>query len=254
MSDLDPFLLALIHVATADPQVLGLVLAGSSAERSRRDQWSDHDFLMITVDGAPESYRTDLTWLPDHEQIGFWFRDTAHGLKVLYRTGLIIEFAVFDRAEFAACALNHFEVVLDRADIAALSDQIHARSLTPPALDRAIAFRTFLSLVYIGTGRARRGELLSAGAFVRGHAVEHLLRLLADLVPAQDATALDVLDPWRRFETALPVVAAELDGALAQPVEQAARDLLDVADRHLRAEWPEYPSEDTALVRDLLGW
>ena len=35
------------------------------------------------------------------EQIAFWFRETAHGLKVLYRTGLLVEFAVFDRGEFA---------------------------------------------------------------------------------------------------------------------------------------------------------
>ncbi|MDQ5975545.1 MAG: hypothetical protein QG661_2754, partial [Actinomycetota bacterium] len=82
----DPFVDTLIATAEADPHVVGLVLAGSSAQPWRRDRWSDHDFLMITADGTPERYRTDLSWLPDNEQIAFWFRETAHGLKVLYRT------------------------------------------------------------------------------------------------------------------------------------------------------------------------
>ena len=102
----DPFIDALIAQLEADPAVLGLVLAGSSAEPHRRDRWSDHDFLVITQDGTPEAYRTDLSWLPFAEDIGFSFRETAHGLKVLYRSGLFIEFAVFDRSEFAGCALN----------------------------------------------------------------------------------------------------------------------------------------------------
>ncbi len=252
MTSDDAFITALLARAQSDPQVIGLVLAGSSAHTERRDQWSDHDFLMITVDGTPEHYRTDLSWLPDHEDIGFWFRETAHGLKVLYRSGLILEFAVFDRAEFAACALNHYRVVLDRGGISDLAATIHGRSVEPRPADRVTSLRLFLSLVLIGTGRARRGERLSANVMIRDYATAHLLRLLADLLPAEDTGVLDVLDPWRRFERAAPDLAAGLDLALSLPIDEVGLALIAHVDPHLRAHWSDYPAQDTDLVVRLL--
>ena len=250
----DPFVATLVATAEADPEVVGLVLAGSSAQPWRRDQWSDHDFLMITADGTQERYRTDLSWLPDNEQIAFWFRETAHGLKVLYRTGLLVEFAVFDRGEFAGCGLNHYDVAIDRGGIAELAEAIQARSLAPRTVDRPAELRNFLCLVYIATGRARRGELLSASVFVHYYALEHLLVLLRDLLPPDQCDGLDALDVWRRFETADPSLGAALGDAVSRPVEEAARALTDVADRELRVRWDGYPAAETQVVRDLLGW
>lgn len=259
----DPFIDALVDGLSADPQVIGLVLAGSSAETSRRDRWSDHDFLVITADGTPEGYRTDLSWLPqgerlpDGDTLAFSFRETPHGLKALYRSGLLLEFAVFDREEFAGCALNHYAVAIDRGGIADLAREIHARSVGGPAAaapDPLSSLRAFLSLVYIGTGRARRGERLSANVFVRDYATAHLLRLLRVVVLGDDpATAvLDTLDPWRRFEQAAPELAAGIDAALSLPIEEVGPALLRVADPVLRERWPDYPAQDTALVLDLL--
>lgn len=263
----DPFLDALVRGLSADPQVVGLVLAGSSAETSRRDRWSDHDFLVITADGTPEGYRTDLSWLPQGERLpsgdtlAFWFRETPHGLKALYRSGLLLEFAVFDRAEFAACALNHYAVAIDRGGITELARDVHARTAARSAAEAAslpaeplAQLRALLSLVYIGTGRARRGERLSANVFVRDYATAHLLRLLRAVVlddgPA--TAALDDLDPWRRFEQTAPALAAAIDGALALPVDEAGPALLRVADAALRQGWAAYPADETALVLDLL--
>jgi len=259
----DPFIDALVRGLSADPRVVGLVLAGSSAETSRRDRWSDHDFLVITDDGTPEGYRTDLSWLPqgerlpDGDTLAFWFRETPHGLKALYRSGLLLEFAVFDRAEFAGCALNHYAVVIDRGGIADLAREVHARTAGAThasAPDPLASLRAFLSLVYIGTGRARRGERLSANVFIRDYATAHLLRLLRAVVLGEDpATAmLDDLDPWRRFEQAAPHLAAAIDAALALPIEEVGPTLLRVADPVLRDRWPEYPAEETALVLRLL--
>lgn len=259
----DPFIDALVASLSADPQVIGLVLAGSSAETSRRDQWSDHDFLVITADGTPEGYRTDLSWLPqgerlpDGDTLAFSFRETPHGLKALYRSGLLLEFAVFDRAEFAACALNHYAVAIDKGGIADLARDVHARtatSATAASPDPLASLRAFLSLVYIGTGRARRGERLSANVFVRDYATAHLLRLLRVVVLGDDpaATVLDSLDPWRRFEQAAPELGAGIDAALSLPIEQVGPALLRIADPVLRERWPDYPAQDTALVLDLL--
>ena len=250
----DPFIRALVARLEADPDVVGLVLAGSSAETARRDEWSDHDFLLITQDGTPERFRTDLAWLPDADAIGYWFRETAHGLKVLYRGGLLLEFAVFDRAEFATCALNHYAVVIDRGGVAEAASVVRERSMETRIINRGNEFRNFLSLLYIATGRARRGELLSANVLVRTYAVDHLLRLAGDLMSDVDRSPLDQLDVWRRFEAADADLAAAIDRALAQPVESAARTLLDIADHLIAARWPDYPHDDARLVRGLLEW
>ena len=252
--DDDPFIRRLIEAAEADPDVVGLVLAGSSAETGRRDEWSDHDFLVITQDGTPERYRTDLAWLPDPDEIAFSFRETPHGLKALYRSGLMAEFAVFDRVEFAGCALNHYDVAVDKGGIAEAAAQVMERSMVPRPVDRRAEFRNVLSIIYIATGRARRGERLSANVYVRAYATEHLLRLVRDLLPAADRPELDSLDVWRRFEEVDPDLGADLDLALARPVEEAARTLLDLVDRELAVRWPDYPADETRLIRTLLGW
>ena len=249
----DPYLGALVSGLSADPQVIGLVLAGSSAQTERRDQWSDHDFLVVTVDGVPEHYRTDLSWLPDHGDLAFSFRETAHGLKALYRTGLLVEFAVFDRSEFAGCALNHYAVALDRGGITALAEQVHARSREPRGLALAPSFHAFLSLVYIGTGRARRGERLSANVFLRDYALASLLRAVHLLLAADEAAAADDLDVWRRVESAVPDLAAALDRALALPITEVGLALIDAAEPFLLLRWPEYPGEHTEVVRTLLS-
>jgi hypothetical protein len=254
MDPIDPYVSALLRRAEDDPDVVGLVLCGSSAEVARRDQWSDHDFLMITADGTPERYRTDLSWLPDSDAIAFSFRETAHGLKALYTSGLMVEFAVFDQDEFAGCALNHYRVALDRGGIAEIASRVHERSMRPRDTDGVAEFRLFLSLIYIGTGRARRGELLSANVMIRAYATEHLIRVARDQLPDPRTTRLDDLDTWRRFETADPELARRLDAALALPIEQAAQSLLDAADAHLPGIWLDYPAADSATVRRLLGW
>ncbi len=252
----DPFISALVLTLAADSRVLGLVLAGSSAQPERRDRWSDHDFLVITEDGTPEEYRTDLSWLPDSADIGIWFRETAHGLKVLYRSGLLVEFAVFDRAEFAGCSLNHFAVALDRGGIGELAEQVYSRTGAAAAattVDRVARLREALCLVYIGTNRARRGELLSANVFLRDYATAVFLRLLHDLLPSDAAVELDVLDPWRRVEKADPETAAALDRALGRPVTEVGAAIMDAMEPALNRCWPDWPRQDALLVRELLG-
>jgi len=89
-----------------DSRVIGLVLLGSSAEVSRiPDAWSDHDFFVVTVDGVQENFRTGL---PDAEQIVLHPRETAHGLKVLFADGHLIEFAIFDLKELRLARVNDY--------------------------------------------------------------------------------------------------------------------------------------------------
>jgi hypothetical protein len=147
--------------------------------------------------------------------------------------------------------------VIDRGGIADLAREVHSRTAgaaVAVAPDPPTSLRAFLSLVYIGTGRARRGERLSANVFLRDYATAHLLRLLRVVVLSDDPTTvvLDDLDPWRRFEQAAPDLAARIDSALARPIEEVGPALLEVADSVLRERWSDYPEQDTALVLSLL--
>ena len=105
----------------------------------------------------------------------------------------------------------------------------------------------------IGVGRARRGELLNAGEFVRGWAVRLLVRVIRGRRPGEWTTARDTIDPMRRFEQDFPAAASRIAAALAQPVEEAARDLYWVL-RELEPGWPEFPSRAADVVAARLGW
>ena len=50
-----------------NPKIIGLVLVGSTAETERVDEWSDHDFFVITESGDQEALRENLEWLPSSE-------------------------------------------------------------------------------------------------------------------------------------------------------------------------------------------
>jgi len=45
-----------------------------SGEPPAPDEWSDHDFFVITPAGEQERMRTDLSWLPDAGQIALSYR------------------------------------------------------------------------------------------------------------------------------------------------------------------------------------
>src|SRR5437660_8165424 len=101
----------------ADERVLGLVALGSMSGEPLPDEWSDHDFFVITRPGEQERMRTDLSWLPDAEAIAFSYRETAHGLKVFYSSAHLLEFAVFDFAELQLARVNRYRTLLDRGGV-----------------------------------------------------------------------------------------------------------------------------------------
>jgi len=42
-------------------EVVGLVMVGSAADLGRVDEWSDHDFYVVTKNGSAENLRQDLS-------------------------------------------------------------------------------------------------------------------------------------------------------------------------------------------------
>jgi hypothetical protein len=225
---------------------------GSTAETERVDEWSDHDFFVITESNDQEPLRRDLSWLPNSEEIAFWFRETEHGLKVVYRSGEVLEFAIFDCDELRGCTVNHHRLAYGNEEVqSALST---ATSRLPDAVvgDDLADFRHFLSVLVIQVGRARRGELLTAGQGIRGTAATALLKVLTRRLPYD--RQLDKLDVSRRFEFAHPEIGKVIADALAQQPEQAAIDLLKISEKYLAPLWIDYPQREVQTVKDILSW
>ncbi len=233
-------------------EILGLVLVGSAADTARVDKWSDHDFFVITKDGEQEKLRQDLSWLPNFQSIAFSFRETEHGLKVLYQSGAVLEFAIFNCEQLQSCRVNHHALAFGSPEVAAALAQAVENS-APPATDMALSdFHHFLSLLVISVGRARRGEILTAGLGIRGGALNCLLKVFSqNLFPN---VISDRFDPSRRFETAHPIIGARLASAVAQGPELAARELLEISQQFLPNLWSDYPFESVEVVQRVLGW
>ena len=240
------FTTELVTRLEADPRVIGLVAAGSTAERDYApDEWSDHDFLVITVPGVQEELRSNLSWLPRAEEIALSFRETAHGLKVVYGDGHMLEFAIVDLGELGAVALNRTRVLIDRGGVQVRVDET-TRGRDQPT-DEFLFGMTVTGALVAG-GRGGRGETLSAHFFVM-QALRNLCALIARVVPAAGASVLDDLDGLRRFERVYPELGAELAEVARRSPSDAAAALLDVTARELRERRPDLPWAGFDAVR-----
>jgi hypothetical protein len=238
----------------SDARVLGLIAVGSMAELGRTpDTWSDHDFFVITVAGAQEAFRQDLSWLPDSERIVLKVRETAHGLKVLYDDGHLLEFAVFDEAELHLARVNDYRVLLDRAHFEEALRHLRTTSAAEASsFDVERAFALFLSALLVGAGRTARGEVLSGSSFIKQHALGQLLRILAHCLPTGRETGLDNLDPFRRFEREFPEQGRTLHHLLLQEPGLCARQLLSFAEEQLAHRMERYPARAVQVLRSRL--
>jgi len=235
-----------------DDRVLGLVVLGSTAGQSHApDAWSDHDFFVITEHDQQEGFRTHFAWLPDHEQIVLTVRETAHGLKVLYQNGHVLEYAVFDAEELHMARVNDYAVLFDRGPVGVLMAEIAAKPAPSIADTTERDLGMVPSLLIVGAGRYARGEVLSAHVVIKQYALSHLMTLLTRHLPDGDRTHLDNLDPFRRFERAFPAVAAALNAALQRDPLDAAHDLLDLYEEHLQPV-AGYPAQAVETVRAYL--
>ena len=241
---------ALVDSVSANPDVIGLVFLGSSADHSRVDQYSDQDFFLVVKPNSGEGFRQDLSWLPSHKDIVLSPRETAHGLKVLYRGGLVLEFAVFEDSELELAAANDYLVALDKQDIAPRMEAIARRSVPMP-FDAEAGFELFLSLLVIGVGRARRGEVIAADQHIKGYAVEKLIQLVRASRPLS-SDQRDSLNAFRRFEFDYPGIGAHIAMHMLQPAEVCAKGLLALAKTELGLSQKQL--EQLGAVKSVLGW
>ncbi len=244
----------LVETLAGDARVLGVVALGSTAEGA--DRYSDHDLFVVAEPGHAEALRATQSWLPDPSRIVLAFRETAHGVKVLWDDGHLAEFAVFEPGELAlARAERRWRVLLDRADVAARMASVEratAEALRAGAPAAAWHAGQFLTQLLVGVARWRRGERLSARQFVTRAALAHLVPLL-DVGNAEGGGPS--IDPLRRFETRHPAAGAALDAALRLDPPAAAAALLDLAERALAQDTAAAAAHAAAIaaVRRVAG-
>lgn len=253
-ADFDAYIAELLDTCRRHPHITGLVLMGSTADRTRADEWSDHDFALVCASGFQEALRSDLRWLPRSASLVAAGREHHDGFKAVYANGHVAEFAVVDLTELATFQANDFDVAYDCGGVEEVMHEVASRPVPGSAIDLEQDMAVFLAAILIGVGRARRGETLSASGSIRGLALERLLDLLAQVVPTDHPSQRDTLDPRRRFERSFPEIGRALAAALDSPVEQCAEHLVDIAHERLARRWDEYPFEADEALRHRLSW
>ena len=242
----------------ADDRVLGLVALGSMADSIRRDQWSDHDFWVITQTGVQERFLTDLSWLPNAHDIILPFRQGSQYYTVLYRNGHSVEFAVFDREQMQHGKTDCYAVLFDKANITTDMQRIHAQTITSVRAEQeAVSDTTMLNYFFlqlmVGVQRYLRGEVLSSQHYIYFSAVNNLVFLIHRYIPPQNPTMRDTFDTRRHFERVYPSVAQEMYTLLTQASPSAALGLLFIADKHLASVIPNYPQELAEVTRETIN-
>ncbi|HET9442133.1 MAG TPA: hypothetical protein VFO65_02350, partial [Acidimicrobiales bacterium] len=216
------------------------------------DEWSDHDFFVVTVPGAQEPLRADPGWLPDADRVVLWHRETPHGVKAIWDDGHLAELAVFDDQELGVARVNRFRVLLDRGGVAARMAQVRVATVAlarREAPDERWLAGQLLGALLVGAGRFARGERASGRHLVHDVATGHLLALAARVVPVAPGAVGDDLDPFRRLEQTRPAVARALEAALDGPVPDGALGLLDLAEEHLAPRLDAWPALAARVVR-----
>src|SRR5215467_4726800 len=142
----ESFTEALRAALEAYPSCLGLVTLGSTADPTFRDEWSDHDFWVITKPGSQDSLVQELSWLPDYQNILFAVSHRPHGRTILFRNRHKVEFAVFDTSEVNSGRIERYQVLIDRDQIAELIEKIHIETHRQPKL-RPEALENFCVLL-----------------------------------------------------------------------------------------------------------
>lgn len=242
---------ALTHVLQknleAREDVIGFVALGSMAETDHYpDQWSDHDFFVITLSNHQQAYRDSTDWLPYPDKLVLHFQETEHGCKAIYEDGHILEYAIFDEEELEVARINSYRVLIDKANITDIMSSLQ-HPITQENHPQRI-FDSMISNILVGSMRTARGEILSGNAFIKQFALRAFLvlcwELLADNSPHQDS-----LDPYRRFERQFPEITIDLNWALQTDNLEAGLTLLELSEDKLAPKLSQDRREAINTIR-----
>lgn len=194
----------------ASEQALALLALGSvGLELQRLDEYSDLDFFVIVEPGYKGAYLNDLEWLSVVCPITFSFRNTQDGYKLLFDDGIFCEFAVFEPDELKAIPFAQGRIVWKQSQVPEWISQPVKDLARPAKREPEWLLGEALTNLYVGMGREKRGERLSAARFIQGYAVDRLVEL-ADLLEKSQPVQQDEFAPDRRFEQRYPGMAEQI--------------------------------------------
>jgi lincosamide nucleotidyltransferase len=189
---------------------LALLGLGSVGEELHRlDEYSDLDFFAIVEPGYKRHYIEDLNWLSRLAPIAYHFLNTPDGYKLLFVDGVFCEFAVFEPQELDGIPIASGRIVWKRDDA---PESLHRPAKEPVRVEqrtKEFLIGEAITNLYIGMGRDKRGEKLSAMRFIQGYAVDRLLELVEYIEPGQEVNR-DIFVNERRFEARHPEMTSEL--------------------------------------------
>lgn len=230
--------------------VLGFIALGSMAETDHQpDQWSDHDFFVITTANHQQVYRDSTDWLPHPEKLVLHFQETNHGCKAIYEDGHILEYAIFDMGELNIARINSYRILIDKANITEIMPTLQ-HSITQENDPQRI-FDSMISNILVGSMRTARGEILSGNAFIKQFALRAFLVLCWELL-ADASHYQDSLDPYRRFEFQFPEIAAQINSAMQESNSSAGLLLLELCQSELAPLLPDNRVQAIKTIRDYL--
>jgi lincosamide nucleotidyltransferase B/F len=194
----------------ACPGALALIGLGSvGLELERLDEFSDLDFFVIVEEGRKAAFIERLDWLSGVCPVAYAFRNTVDGYKLLFEDGVFCEFAVFEQAELERIPFSPGRVVWKQPGVADEIAQPVIPAPAPSTQPEEWLVGEALTNLYVGLGRFRRGEKLSAARFIQGYAVDRLVELAVRVEPEQPAYR-DPFTGERRFEQRFPGLAGSL--------------------------------------------
>lgn len=183
-----------------------LGLGSSGAEISRLDEYSDLDFFVIAKEGHKDVFIDNLDWLNRVAAIGYSFRNTVDGHKVLFQDGIYCEFAVFEPAQLTGISYASGRIIWQDPDF----ETAICMAQTVPALseNRTIEWLVgeILTNLYVGLCRDKRGEALAAFRLIQVHAVDRLIEA-AQYLEKEQPVCKDQFSNVRRFEQRFPEIA-----------------------------------------------
>jgi hypothetical protein len=188
-------------------RALALIGLGSvGLELERLDAFSDLDFFVIVERGHKRAFLENLQWLSALCPIAYCFQNTEDGYKLLFADGIFCEFAIFEPDELQTIPFAAGRMVWKRPQVAeTLSQPAQKASPHPPRSQEWLVGEALTNL-YVGLGREKRGERLSATRFIQWYAVDRLLEL-TELIEKSRPVARDPFSPERRFEQRYPETA-----------------------------------------------
>lgn len=225
---------AIGHSLEKSGHALALIGLGSvGVEVERLDAYSDLDFFVIVEDGYKSRYIDNLDWLSSLCPLAYRFRNSPDGYKLLFDDGIFCEFAVFEQPQLRSVPFARGRIIWKQPQVEETLS-VPAISVRPaPQQEVTWLVGEALTNLYVGLGRFRRGEKLSAARFIQSYAVDRILELAA-LVESEKGLQKDQFSNERRFEQRFPKIAQELplfDQGYERSCE-SAQAILEFLERH----------------------